>query len=323
MKYLDIKNIKNYIDQFNIILDINDNIIGMIDNNNMVVGYAIYYINNIEKMALLKEYFISNEYNNSTYNYELKKALYNHALNNNCEFFNDKFNIIKLKKKYKNILLDLDDTIFDFKKSEREAFKEVMKKLDVIIEDEDSKIFSEINEKYFQIFASGKLQRIEFQEMRFKKFFEYKNVVKDYSNANKLFLKILGSKSDLFDDSLEFLNKLSKKYNLFVASNGMESVQIERLKSSNIIKYFKKIYVSSKIGYNKPKIEFFNYIFNDLNEYNMDNYIIIGDREESDMQGGINANIDTIYVNRNKKISNNIYTYEVNDLFEILEILYI
>ena len=64
------------------------------------------------------------------------------------------------------------------------------------------------------------------------------------------------------------------------------------------------------------------YILRDLNEYDRNKYIIIGDRLDSDILGGINSNIKTIYVNRNNINDENIKPdYEINSLDNIKNIL--
>ena len=64
------------------------------------------------------------------------------------------------------------------------------------------------------------------------------------------------------------------------------------------------------------------YILRDLNEYDRNKYIIIGDRLDSDILGGINSNIKTIYLNKNNINDENIKNdYEINSLDNIKNIL--
>ena len=125
----------------------------------------------------------------------------------------------------------------------------------------------------------------------------------------------------LYDDVINILDYLFNKYILFVASNGQTIVQNKRLETAGIDKYFKKYYISEDVGYNKPNEGFFNYIFDDLKDYKKEEYVIIGDRLDTDILGGINVGIKAIYINR-FNISNDIKPdYEIKSLKELKNIL--
>ncbi len=223
----------------------------------------------------------------------------------------------------KYILFDLDGTILDFNMGEKDAFiKTINNFFDYKVKEEDIKKFSELNEYYFNEYKNKKMERKEFHFNRFNEILKYLGLKNDPVELNKYYVESLKYEAIIFDDVIEILDYLSNKYQLFIASNGMIEVQNKRLEISGLKNYFKKIYVSEDIGFNKPDIEFFNYIFNDLNDFNKDNYIIIGDRLDSDILGAINSNIHNIYVNRfNINDSNIKPEYEVIDLLKIKDIL--
>ena len=222
----------------------------------------------------------------------------------------------------KNVLIDLDGTLLDFNKGERNAFIETINKFAGIIPNDDvCNEFSKINEFYFQEYSKGKMERKEFHYNRFKGIYEYLNIEADIIKSNEYYIESLKYQANIYDDVLDTLKYLSNKYNLFVASNGMTSVQIERLSKAKIDNYFKKVYVSEEIKYNKPDVKFFEYIFNDLNDFNRDDYIIIGDRLDSDIKGGINAGIKTIYLNRDNINGDIRPDYEIKGFNEIVAIL--
>ena len=221
------------------------------------------------------------------------------------------------------LLIDLDGTLLDFNKGERNAFIETIKKFTGYDPtDFDCQKFSVINEHYFNEYRLGKMDRDTFHHNRFKDIYEYLKLNADIDKSDEYYVASLKYQANLFDDVLDCLKYLYKKYDLYVASNGMTEVQKKRLETAGIDKYFKKLYVSEAIGYNKPDIEFFNYIFNDLNESDKLSYAIIGDRLESDILGGINAGIITIYLERHEIVRDDIKpTYTISSLDEIYKIL--
>ena len=139
---------------------------------------------------------------------------------------------------------------------------------------------------------------------------------------SKYYVNELKYQADLYDDALDIIKYIKNKYILCAQSNGMELVQRKRLEEAGIISYFDKIYISELIGYNKPDKRFFDFIINDIGDYDLDNYLIIGDRLDSDILGGINSDINSIYVKRedNKEKGDSLQK-QVNSLSSLKKII--
>jgi HAD superfamily hydrolase (TIGR01549 family) len=120
----------------------------------------------------------------------------------------------------------------------------------------------------------------------------------DEVKFNEFYVKNLEVQAELYNDAIILLDYLKNKYKLYVASNGMYKVQINRLKIAKILDYFTDIFISEDIGYNKPDPNFFKAIISKIDDNNLDEYIIIGDRIDADIKGGISFGINAILVNR-------------------------
>lgn len=225
--------------------------------------------------------------------------------------------------KYSTILLDLDDTLLDFQKSEDFAIRTTIKTLGIEPTDEIVESYKEINLKYWKMYERKEIEREALLVARFKEFCGLLNITnKDFSLLNETYFHYLSSTPFEIDGAEEFLKKLSDKYNIYIITNGVKRVQDKRLSLVNITKYFKKIYISEVLGYQKPDIEFFNIVLQDLNITNKSEVLIIGDSLTSDIQGGINSGIDTMWYNPQHKKSNINYTYEIScydDFFNIIK----
>lgn len=221
-----------------------------------------------------------------------------------------------------NILLDLDGTILDFHKGEANALKKTLiKYLNYEAKDVDISYFRKINEELFLNFSEGKMKRIDFQNKRFELMFKYLKKDGDFINANLYYIDKLQFEANLYDDSIDALKYLFNKHKIYIASNGQAFVQYGRIKEAKINEYISKIFISEELGYNKPNPNFYNEIFKNLNDYNLDNYIMIGDRLDSDIMGAKNANIKSIYLNRKGDFSNSFATYNIKSLKELENIL--
>lgn len=222
----------------------------------------------------------------------------------------------------KYVLIDLDGTLLDFNSGERNAFKETINNFsNYELKEEDYKKFSDINEYYFNEYSKGNMSRNEFHYKRFEEIYKYLKLDCPIEESDKYYIDSLREQAIPFYDVLDCINYLKDKYKLYVASNGMTSVQKRRLEKINMLSYFKEIYVSEAVGYNKPDIGFFEYIIKDINDFDKSKYIIIGDRLDSDIKGGKDFGIRTIFLDRANKYDVVDSDYKINSLLEIKKIL--
>ena len=97
------------------------------------------------------------------------------------------------------------------------------------------------------------------------------------------------------------LHLRSKKYKLYLASNGERNTQKSRIESADIAKYFQNIFISGEIGVDKPDKRFFEGCFRQIPGFDPARAMIVGDSLTSDILGGKNAGIKTCWVNPKKK----------------------
>ena len=72
---------------------------------------------------------------------------------------------------------------------------------------------------------------------------------------------------------------------------------LSRLESAGIVPYFKDIFISERLGADKPSREFFELAFSRIAGFERDKAVIVGDRLSSDILGGINAGVKTCWFN--------------------------
>ena len=218
----------------------------------------------------------------------------------------------------KTVFLDLDDTLFDFHRSEREAISLTLSHFGIEPTDAIRKRYSEINRSMWEELELGNMTREEILVRRFELLFAELRVDVCGMDARHTYEWELGSSYFYIDGAQELLSELSEKYDLYLMSNGTAAVQDRRISASGIAKYFKGIFISEKIGYNKPSIEFFERCFDKIPDFDKSTAIIIGDSLSSDIQGGINAGIKTCHYNsRGEKKEGITPDYTINTLDEL------
>ena len=195
------------------------------------------------------------------------------------------------------VLFDVDDTLLDFGKAEAAAIRKTFERIGIPVTDELIRRYSEINAQQWSRFEKGEITREKLLTERFDILFSELGINVPSEMAQASYEYLLGIGHYFVDGAEELLEALKDKYELYIVSNGNASVQDRRLKSAGIIPYFKDIFISERVGFNKPSTEFFEACFEHIPGFEKDKAVIVGDRLSSDILGGINAGVKTCWFN--------------------------
>jgi putative hydrolase of the HAD superfamily len=226
--------------------------------------------------------------------------------------------------KYEIIIFDADETLFDFKKSEKDAFKNTMIEFDIEYdENHHLKIYHDINSAIWKEFEQGLITQEKLKVERFRRFSDTLNVEFDEVEFAKSYMNHLANASFLYDDSIDLVESLHKDYKLTIVTNGLRDVQNKRIRQSVIAKYFEDIVVSEEVRVSKPDAKIFELTLNNIKHTDKSKVLIVGDSLTSDIQGGINSGIDTCWFNPNRIVNKTGInpTYEISNLMELKNIL--
>ena len=197
----------------------------------------------------------------------------------------------------RTILFDLDDTLLDFKASERDALRYTLASLGLEPTDEILARYSVINQKQWELLEKKLLTRDEVLVRRFLLLFEEYGICADACQAQEMYHHRLSQGHYYLPGAEEVLEQLQKEYDLYVVSNGTAAVQDGRIKSSKIDRYFKDIFISERMGADKPDPAFFEACFARIPHFKKEEAVIIGDSLTSDIRGGNNVNVRTCWYN--------------------------
>lgn len=223
-------------------------------------------------------------------------------------------------KHYQTLLFDLDDTLLDFGKAENQALEKLFMELNIPLDEDMKETYKMFNTGLWTAHEEGKIGRDELVNTRFAIFFDHYGKKVDGVEYERKYRSYLDEGHQLIDGAMELIQQLHQKYDLYIVTNGVVTTQEKRLKDSGLAQYFRHVFVSEEVGYQKPRIEFFEYVFNQLGNIDLDKTMIIGDSLTSDIQGGTNAGIDSCWFNPHRKINNTDVqpTYEIRKLEELL-----
>lgn len=224
---------------------------------------------------------------------------------------------------YKILLFDADGTLFDFQAAEQLALHHTFEKYHIELTDQIKKRYLDINAQLWQDFEHGLIDKETLVYTRFVKLFHEFHIQEDGVAFEDVYQLELGKGHQLLPDAFHIIQTLSQKYDLYIVTNGVAQTQHSRLKASGLDYFFKNVFISEEIGYQKPKKEFFDYCFAHINNFQKDKTLMIGDSLSSDMQGGILAGIETCWFNPCHQINDKNFpiTYEIKDLKELYTFL--
>ena len=199
------------------------------------------------------------------------------------------------------LLLDLDDTILDFHKAERIALSKTIREFGVEPTEEVLNRYHHINKWHWEQLELGVMTRDQVLVGRFDQLFRELGMEVDAAACMRQYEQNLSVGHYFLPGAEEAVKKLHEKYRLFLVSNGTATVQHSRLTSAGLYPWFETVFVSQEIGYNKPDKAFFDRCFARIPGFSPEKALMVGDSLTSDIRGGINAGVKTVWVNPKHK----------------------
>jgi len=224
--------------------------------------------------------------------------------------------------KYNVLLLDADGTLFDYDKAERSALRDTLQLYGLEFSEKALRQYRQINGELWKQMERGEVSFGAVQSKRFVRFFEAMEFRCDPGEFNSLYIKQLEKHSFLLDDADLVCAELFKTNALYIATNGIASVQRGRVSRSSLLPYMNGLFISEEIGFPKPHRYFFDFVFSQLGDVPRSKILIVGDSLSADVAGGHAVGIDTCWYNpkRNSDKGSLRPTYEIGALIELLDI---
>ena len=159
------------------------------------------------------------------------------------------------------VFLDLDDTILDFGQQEHYAITRTLSEFGIEPTADVVARYVAHSERCWRALERGELDREEVRVRRFRLLFAEIGADADPAAVSECYTRYLGVGHYFLPGAKDAVEKLSKKYRLFLATNGSFSVQDSRMTSAGLYPYFEQCFVSEQLGCNKPARAFFEEAF--------------------------------------------------------------
>jgi len=221
----------------------------------------------------------------------------------------------------KLLLLDLDNTLWDFDANAEDALTTLFHRHHLHIKSgynvqQFVALYQKVNKTYWTRYENGEIEKDFLRTERFADTFRQMGIPEtDHPESIwEEYLEICPVMTRLISGALPFLEAMSAKYKIGLLTNGFDKTQNLKIKHAGIQPFVDFMVTSESAGFAKPNKAVFDLAL-DMGECLKSEAIYMGDNLETDVKGGIHAGIRTIWFNR--------HNLEVSDLTILDHPLYI
>lgn len=225
--------------------------------------------------------------------------------------------------KYELLLIDADDTIFDYDRAEAYAFAATCRDLGVDYdEDRHLPVYRRINEGMWKALERGEIDQARLATERFRRTFEELRIEVNAGEFSDRYLGRLGEADFLLPEAQATVEALAKEVSLVLLTNGLSRVQRSRFARSPVTRHFDQIVISDEVGVKKPDPGIFALATEGFDHIGKEAILMVGDSLSSDIRGGVNFGIDTCWYNpRQRPLPEDPRpTYQIDALSHLLEL---
>lgn len=199
-------------------------------------------------------------------------------------------------KRYKFLLFDADNTVFDFTAGSKIAFHLAMAACGLAGGEETFAIYEKINLAHWKAFERGEITKEAIYSGRLQALSQALGVTIDIDRFDSVYKKVLGEQALLIPCADAVIHRLhAAGFRLFIITNGDTAVQKARFARSPLTPLFEQIFISDAIGVAKPEAGFFTAVMNAIDGFEKERTLVIGDSPSSDIKGAMNAGLDAVY----------------------------
>lgn len=204
-------------------------------------------------------------------------------------------------KDYRFLLFDADSTLLNFDLDMTNAFERLYHHFEydkiTPYTPQQLALYEECNSRWWHRFEQKLCTKPELFYTRFKEYLEQTGFPGDPNELNEVYFAALSEGGAVYPGAVELIEKLSHRHRIYIITNGNADTQPKRLARSGLMPYVSGVFVSEAVGdgVGKPDRRYFDHVAENIPGFEREKAIVIGDSQYSDIQGAINAGLDSIW----------------------------
>lgn len=194
-------------------------------------------------------------------------------------------------------LLDLDETLLDFSKTERENLICSLQQFSFPADDRAVARFHKINDGLWKALERGEIERERLKTVRFEMLFRELGVPCTEERAREVSAFYFQNFQNIchpFEGALAFLKTLSERGKVYIVTNGAAVIQYRHVADAGFAPYLSGMFISNEIGFDKPDVRFARYAEAHIEGYERNRAVWLGDSLTSDIACARVAGIDGV-----------------------------
>jgi 5'-nucleotidase len=196
-------------------------------------------------------------------------------------------------KPYEWILFDADDTLFHF--DAYGGLRNMFAGYGVDFGEGDYRSYTELNKPLWVDYQDGRISAQQLQQQRFVVWAERLQV--PAAQLNSAFLSAMADICAPLDGAVDLLDTLRGRAKLGIITNGFTELQRVRLERTGLRGHFDVLVISEEVGFAKPHLGIFDHAHALMGKPEREGVLMVGDKAETDILGGINAGFETCWFN--------------------------
>lgn len=199
--------------------------------------------------------------------------------------------------KYRKIIFDADNTLFDFDRAEETALVNSLTHFNMPKPDGLIDFYRSMNVKLWQQLDNQAISIEQLKQRRAEQLFEFVGQQADQQDFSLHYLDQLAGCQYLLEHVEQTLAQLSQHCEMAIITNGLARVQKRRFADSLIQQHFGALVISEELGVAKPEPEIFAHTCDLMQWSDPSQVLMVGDNYRCDIQGAANFGMQTCWFN--------------------------
>ncbi len=179
-------------------------------------------------------------------------------------------------------LVDLDETLIDFPRGERENLRRTLRALGAEADERVTARFHAVNDSLWKRLERGELTRERLKSLRFELLFKEEGWAIDPLEAGKMYYENFPNICYPYAGANEFIHTLAARGRVYAVTNGGAAIQRRHIALAGFAPCFSDVFISEEVGADKPSPAFAAHVRERVPRFDRSRAVWLGDSLTSD-----------------------------------------